>query len=294
MSERKAIPYFPFDGQPYQPKMGLKPLDRKNWLEFDGQHLPHLALKKKLFQTERDTVLQIKAGSEAACLELHSTIRAHVLNQHPDLFREGGGGLLALATGERFGEPKDAEEALEQISRWGQEDWCLVDPGAPFSVIAGFVCFPSRWSLREKMGRTPDGVHEGVPSYNNFLAAPVRNFFEKLIPERPMWRLNWTIHDSDQLFCPGPHSSGKKLTADNVLENCFLRVERQTLSRLPQTGAIAFSIRTHLHPLLVAIDTPERKKLALASILGLPLETALYRGMGPFLEPLKEALGRNG
>lgn len=286
------IPYFPFDGQPYQPKMGLKPLDRKNWLEFDEQLLPHLTLKKRLFREERATVLQLKPGSEAACLELHATLRTHVLAQHPDLFREEGEMLLALATGEGFQAPASGEEALEQISRWGQEDWCLVEPSAPFSVIAGFVCFPSRWSLREKMGRAPEGVHQGVPDYNTFLAAPVRNFFEKLTPERPMWRLNWTIHDSDQLFCPGPHASGKTLTADNVLENCFLRVERQTLSRLPQTGAIAFSIRTHLHPLLAAIDTPERKRLAHASILGLPLETALYRGMGPFFEPLKEALAR--
>lgn len=285
------IRYFPFDGLPYQPKMGLKPLDRKSWLEFDDQLLPHLALKKRLFREERETVLRVRPEGEAACLELHAALRAHLLAHHADSFREEHGRFAALATGESFAAPSGAAEALEQVSRWGQEDWCLVDGRAPFGVSAGFVCFPSRWSLRDKMGKAPDGVHEHVPDYASLLAAPVRNFFEKLTPERPMWRLNWTVHDSDELFCPGPHSSGKKLDVANVVENCFLRVERQTLTRLPETGAIAFSIRTHLHPLREVLDTKEKRRLAHQSIVNLPLETAVYRGMGPFLEPLKEALG---
>lgn len=36
------------------------------------------------------------------------------------------------------------------------------------------------------------------------------------------------------------------MTAENAGQRLHLRVERQTLSRLPKTGAVLFGIRTHM------------------------------------------------
>ena len=284
------VAYFPFTGEAYQPKMGLKPLAWENLLEFDDKYRDHLDLKRDLFRDHRSEVMRALPGTEPYCLELNQFLRAHALKFHPSRFRLEGSRFIVAETGESFSEPASGGEALEQISRWVQEDWCLLEPGAPFALVAGFVCFPSRWSLEEKVGKAPDAVHEYVPDYKAMLSAPTTNFMGKLTADRPMWRLNWTIHDSDKLFCPGPHASTKTLTSKNVVANCFLRVERQTIWRLPSSGAIAFSIRTHLNSLSEVIAEPGKQKVLYDSLVGLPDETAIYRGMGPFLAPLKEAL----
>jgi hypothetical protein len=74
------------------------------------------------------------------------------------------------------------------------------------------------------------------------------------------------------------------------LENVFLRVERQTLRRLPVTGAVVFTIRTHLNPILDAIPTAETTRLLLQTLELLPADVATYRGMAKFIAPLKTAL----
>lgn len=272
--------YFPFTGEAYVPKMGLKPLEWANWLEFGRDEAAQLALKKKLFAEHRSQVLHLLQGTDALCFELRERLENHRREFYPQKFMPSE-------------PPKSGADAMEQISRFTQEDWCLLSQKdqEPYKLVVGSVCFPSRWNLLEKMGKDADGIHEPVPDYSKFLAAPAKNFLDKLSVDRPMWRLNWTIHDSDQLFCPGPVPSRTDLREENILSHTVLRVERQTLCRLPKTGAIAFSIRTHITPMGELAADPERKKLMLASLEGLPEETAIYRGMGPFWGVLKKALG---
>ena len=47
------------------------------------------------------------------------------------------------------------------------------------------------------------------------------------------------------------------ITEQNAGERLFLRVERQTLRRLPDSGAVLFGIRVHVYPLADAVTTPE-------------------------------------
>jgi hypothetical protein len=54
---------------------------------------------------------------------------------------------------------------------------------------------------------------------------------------------------------PGGHGlspiQGDGVTAENAGDRVWLRVERQTLTRLPRTGAIVFTIKTTIDPLSV-------------------------------------------
>jgi hypothetical protein len=268
------LAYFPFTGESYKPQMGLRPLDLAKWIEVCPKRPIHLELKKTLLQKHRSQVLSVDPKMSAAILELREKLFFHLCEQH-------GLQLGELPT------DSDPELALEQLALWTQEDWCLLDEQN--LLQAACVCFPSRWDLREKVGKGSDAIHEHVPHFAS-IAQPALNFFDRLSVEKPMWRLNWTIHDSDQLFCPGPMPPKEGIHVDNVLDRTFLRMERQTLSRLPTSKAIVFSIRTHLYPTAaVATDTERREKM-LASLLGLDEATARYRGIWAFLEPLKEAL----
>ena len=58
---------------------------------------------------------------------------------------------------------------------------------------------------------------------------------------------------------PGPMSAAiPQLDADRAAELLFTRVERQTLRRLPQTGAVVFTIRVWLSPLSEIAADPAR------------------------------------
>jgi hypothetical protein len=274
--------------------MGLKPLDLAHWLEPDTHQAAQLRLKADLLTRERALVLRATPESTAGCRELYTTLAAHLPVHHPDLYAVDGDALTVRALGRSFPltPPADAnaEDLLSTVALWLQEDLCLLAPTAPVTIIAGSVCFPSRWNLPEKFGQASPAIHAPVPQFATTIGPAAHSFLERLTVEKPIWRLNWTLHDSATLFAPHPVPGRDDLTPANVLANVFLRVERQTLRRLPVTGAVVFTIRTHLNPILDAIPTPETTRLLLQTLELLPAEVATYRGMAKFIAPLKTAL----
>jgi hypothetical protein len=115
---------------------------------------------------------------------------------------------------------------------------------------------------------------------------------ERLPVGKPVWRVNWTMHDSDHLCCPDPVPGRTDLTVDDVLENTWFRMERQTLRRLPVNGHVVFTIRTYLIPMREVIADPDRHRAVASTIRTLPPETAVYKGMSTFVAVLSQALDR--
>jgi hypothetical protein len=66
----------------------------------------------------------------------------------------------------------------------------------------------------------------------------------------------------------------------------FLRVERQTLRRLPTTGSVLFGIRVHVYALERVIDRPDRAAALAEAVRALPAEVQHYKSLLPFREPL--------
>jgi hypothetical protein len=121
------------------------------------------------------------------------------------------------------------------------------------------------------------------------LGKPVDRFIGMMVPERPVWRLNWSLTDDPTLFQPvghGRQDTDPDITPENAGARIFLRVERQTLRRLPRTGAVLFTIRTHQRPLEVLADRPQELARLAVAVKGLPEETARYKSITPFREAL--------
>ncbi len=133
-----------------------------------------------------------------------------------------------------------------------QEDLCIIElrSGVP-TLTAGAVCFPTRWRLRDKIGRPLLEVHAPVPFYAEKLGRPVDRFMASVKPGHVAVRFNWSVLDNPALFQPGGKfktDSNESITAGNAGEQLNVRVERQTLTRLPQTGSVLFTIRVHVYP----------------------------------------------
>jgi dimethylamine monooxygenase subunit A len=221
-----ALDYVPVDGRPFRLAMGLRPLDLAHWLEFGGDAAAQLAEKAALLLDRRADVLALTRAGDEACAELLDEIVENLASFHPDERVSGDSG----------------EHPLLAASRLVPEDLCVLAPAAAqWRLVAASVCFPSRWRLGDKIGTSLEAIHGPVPGYADTLASPVTQFFDRLVPERGFWRLNWTLLDDPALFQP---TAGRPATAVDPGDLVF-RVERQTLRRLPTTGAVVFTIRTY-------------------------------------------------
>jgi hypothetical protein len=133
----------------------------------------------------------------------------------------------------------------------------------------GSVCFPNRWDLRSKLGRTLAEVHAPVPRLNDQLERPIARFLDHLRPDRGYWRLGWGIIDVVDRYTP-PDRPRPAPGAVGPLAR-FVRVERETLRRFPATNCVLFTIRTYVRPLsAVAADPGVAARLAeqVASMAG--------------------------
>lgn len=64
------------------------------------------------------------------------------------------------------------------------------------------------------------------------------------------------------LWAEASASGQEPITLENAPERLFLRCERQTLTRLPKTGGVLFTIRTYSRTLREVLARPDGRALA--------------------------------
>ena len=163
-------------------------------------------------------------------------------------------------------------------------------------LTAGVVCFPSRWRLAEKIGRPLPAVHERVPFYGDKLARPVDRFMTMIQPGKLAMRLNWSMMDDPALFQLGGkfrEDHNAAITAENAGDRLFVRVERQTLSRLPTSARRAVhDPRPRLSAGQQLSTVPEIAARLADAVRALPPETSHYKSLPTFQAALLAYLDR--
>ncbi len=123
-----------------------------------------------------------------------------------------------------------------------QEDFCVLQPRDGEQVLtAALLCFPAAWTLPEKLGRPLSGIHAPVAPYDAGIAVRVQRMFDGVQPERGLRRANLLRYDLPDLF--QPHTEGAPRPV-GIANSPYERSERQSVIRLPETGAVVFSIHT--------------------------------------------------
>jgi Haem-dependent oxidative N-demethylase, alpha subunit-like len=253
-----VIPYVPLEGRRWRLHMGLRPLVASRWLEFDATSDELIERKRDLIARERERVVVADDGAAEPCAELLEVVRDHLAEHHPERVRPVGG-----------------DHPLVEAALAVSEDLCVLARADAWRLVAAVVCFPSRWDLRTKLGRTLSEIHGPVPGYEGALARPVDAFFDRLDATRGFWRLNWTLLDSPELYLP----DGSRAAPSGDLADWYFRVERQTFRRLARTGAAVFTIRTYVAPALeLARDDPDFVEALTAQMASAPPDVQSYKG----------------
>ncbi|MBC7141669.1 MAG: DUF3445 domain-containing protein [Rhodobacteraceae bacterium] len=232
---------------------GILPLDRADWLVVDEVYAGQMAVRDRLLAERPSDVLALAEGAGPAAAELYRTVLADL---------PGLGFRLSSTEAVRpdgVAVPLDPDRPLPTLGRLVQEDLCLMEPGgAGEHVLTGAVlCFPASWTLAEKIGRPLIRIHAPVPDYGADVAPRVQRLFDAIRPERPLWRMNYNRYMSADLFQPRREGDPRPKPAGPAP---YLRSERQCLLKLPETGAVVFSIHTYV---VAMAALPEAARAAL-------------------------------
>jgi hypothetical protein len=247
-----------FGGGRYRLAMGLTPLNAAEWLAPDASLAEILAAKRQLLATRTESVFQVLPEAGRTSVELLQLLATHLSQRFPGLYRLGSDGrLVNKASQETWDIEVPQLHPLDIAGRLVAEDLCLLRASdAGYRLIGATLCFPNRWRLAEKIGQPLDFIHEPVPGFAPALQRPLAHFFAALKPDRILARVNWGIADDPTLFQPIGRDADAAITAETAGSALFLRLERQTLRRLPESQAVLFTIRTGITPLDQVIATP--------------------------------------
>jgi hypothetical protein len=283
---REAL-HLPFETGPYRMAMSLVTVPAAEWMELDARYADEMAERRRLLAEQHDDVFAVQPEAEDASREVLQRLVAHLTAQFPDWFSLDGNVLVNRLTEETWNLAEPPCHPLELAGRLVQEDLCIIrtDEGAPPRFTAAVLCFPSRWRLHEKLGRPLVEVHGPVPFYSERLATPVDRFMAKIRPGHIASRLNWSVLDDAAMHQPSGkwrEATNAAITPDNAGRSLYLRVERQTLTRLPETNAVLFGIRVHSYPLVAAITTPANAARLAEAVRALPEKTVRYKSLKAF------------
>ena len=288
------IPQFrPYEPGEYRMAMGLTAVALPDWLEFAADYPEQMMERRRLLAERPQYVLACLPSAEAAAQEMLDVLVAHLCGEHPAWFTQEG----SLLHNHLLGETVDLAAGgppLAIAGRLLQEDFCLNQLHEDgHRLTAAVLCFPTRWSLAEKLGKPLLGVHAQVPFYAERLATPVERFFASLKDGKLAQRFNWSVIDDAALYqVSGKHRTGhdQEITVHNALQRLYLRVERQTFRRLPISGAVAFGIRIHVTRLDRVAESPGEAARLSEALRALPEAVAQYKSTMRFSAALVEAL----
>ncbi|QLF71198.1 DUF3445 domain-containing protein [Peteryoungia desertarenae] len=285
------LTYTPYAGPTRPFTIGLSALDPARWIEPDADLGRYLDEKHHLRTERLNDIFRATEDSLPAQRECLRLLADYLETGHPAIYRRAG---HVIHSGRHSVDLTD--DTMPPLMRAGllvQDDLVIMQKcKSGWHISAAHLSFPSSWVLAEKFDRPMEEVHEHVPGFQAGTrnATMINRIFDNLAPDLPAERFNWSINWQEKLFHP---ETGRNDTAKP--DEAVIRVERQTLTKLPETGAIVFTIRIYLDPVRIFENHPDGKRLAEAlaeQLSALTAEQAHYKGLNVMRQRLLEKLCR--
>jgi hypothetical protein len=247
--------------------VGLKAFDPGNWIVPDAHLADQVREKVQLFAGKHEAVFRAEPDTVDAQAEVLQMLLDYLPAHYPDLWRLDGNEVTIVPAGLTYQVDEFAGQPLELACRLIQDDLVIMRKGeGGYRIAAAAVCFPSTWVLADKFGKAIADVHGPVPGFERGTrqATVVDRIFDNLKVGAPVERCNWSVYEVADLHHPKTHSThvrweGRK---ERLLLDSFLRAERQTLTRLPRSGDVVFTIQIIVDPAELLLAHPQRGQIA--------------------------------
>jgi len=179
---------------------------------------------------------------------------------------------------------------LAYVARQAQGDFVLLEQREDTLFMqGGLVTAAAGWSFARNLGKSFHQFHEPVPlAHKTGVFDRAQKVLARLSPQRPVRRVGWGVTAQPRLDISVENEAAwalnkSKVTAADVARRVWLRVELQTLTRLPRSQAILFCIRTYM----LRLDELARVRKWAARLHrvlgGLHPDVVAYKGLGHVL-----------
>ena len=285
--------------------LGLRPTRMSEWIQFSPRHGGNMREKRRRLSAQCDRYYRALPESLFAQRELRDRVVAHLAADHQDRYALAGSTLTSLHESLEWRLDDPGVEPLRQLSDVIEEDFMLLQElDGTMRITASSNAYSSSGRLVSAVGQTVDWAHIPVPTLTDKLGARINRVLSSVNEDTPCERFNWQVTPMATLFFPhdNPHRANANAmhAVRDVLQRepgragelLFIRVERQTLSRLPASRAVAFSLHTYSDPLSVLEGDPEAARAMLGLLEGYSGSRWHYTEMDIVREPLTGYLRR--
>ncbi|KAH6952448.1 hypothetical protein BKA56DRAFT_443588, partial [Ilyonectria sp. MPI-CAGE-AT-0026] len=255
-------PFRPFRWT-YHQTMSLSKLEPDYWIELENNYFDVLKQRKDLLSQHGTSVLNYGPGSELACRELMEMVLQHLCIRYPHCFSLTNSNtvfenhLLGIITDLASTHP------LHVLFDHVPEDFAIMlrnETDGMYYLKAGFICSSIGWTFGTHFNRQLRAIHTEVNDYEQKMAKSMDRYFSKLPTSKPIQRGAWFVEDWKPLFITPEEYQANRGTLhrgeDVPIYQCYLRVDWQTLRRLPLSGAIVFNFEAIFTPMTELRDEP--------------------------------------
>ncbi|KAJ5223626.1 hypothetical protein N7468_008168 [Penicillium chermesinum] len=230
----KALPrpFRPFRWT-YHQTMSLTKLETDWWIELENTYKSRIAQRKALYAKHGKAVLDALPGSELACKELMEMVLQFVCARYPQYFSVVDKRILQnriLETEQDIRSKPPLEILIDNIP----EDFAIMlrdDQTGYYFMRAGVICSALGWNVGSKIGKQLHEIHAPIPDYKEKMQFSMDRFFTKMPTDKPIQRGSWGLE-------------------------CNLRVDWQTLRRLPISAGVVFNFKALFTPVSEFRDEP--------------------------------------
>lgn len=267
--------------------VGLSALDPADWIVPDIHLADQLRKKIELFETRREAVFQVEEATLDAQTETLALLLDYLPRTYPDIYKVSDDEVTIAPAGLAYNISDYTHAPLELACRLVQDDLVVMRKSETgYRIAAAAVCFPSTWVLADKVSKPISEVHAPVPGFGpgTRTASLIDRIFDNLKAGHPVQRCNWSIYEVPDLHHPFSHSTHTRWTdtANGFFAGTWLRAERQTLTRLPASDDVLFTIQIVVDPVSLLMTHPGRHAIASrlrAHIEGLDEPQLAYKGI---------------
>lgn len=298
--------YRPFvNKKNFNPSMGVKKMnnDASDWLRIEHTYLEEIFRKKVLMKERPEDMAFCSEGNVywLALAEFYDVVMSFYVQRYPQYFQVKEDMVYNFITERHLPLTSDglnSSEMLANLNETMEEDFLILmkdapdDPDGEYILRAALNAAPAGFDPTRGHNQPVSLIHSPVPQYQLRLKHSMGKFFTNMLLKDLWVRFNWSIQTHPTRFnlnqLHGREGDAlREIPKDELpFDDCRLRVERQTFTRLPRTKAMIMIIRTYLTPISKICAEGNGPEL-IRGIDSLPDDLAFYKRRGEWGEALK-------
>lgn len=205
--------------------------------------------RQGLFNQRGQNVLCALPGSELATKELMEMCVEFLCARYPQHFSLNKDNMIFRNGILNTDTDLKATEPLHVLLHNVPEDFAIMirDPETGiYSFRGGVIMSSLGWDLGSKIGLKLHEIHAPIPDYREKMQFSMDRYFAKKPTDKGIQRGSWGFEIDQPLYMPpgDPHEKYREeQDPTHTIDRCHLRVDWQTLRRLPLSGAVVFNFK---------------------------------------------------